>query len=173
MRRSRTTLESLALPFIATMLSIGCGGGGDDDPDPSEFFIRAKVDGVDYVGNSKGAALSRMSTSESGQLNLFPADALSGTITDWSAGQTGTFDLATAEPPEAILVYIDSATGAHASTSGSFVIDSWEWDNDLAPKLGYMTGTFQATCTTLDATSTVEITEGEFFAMVTEVVSDP
>jgi hypothetical protein len=158
--------------LLASVGLTACGGGGDDDngPDPSDFYITAKVDGVDYAGNSKGAALARLASEDSGELNLFPADALSGTIIDWSAGQTGSFDLASGAPPEAILVYVDGTTGAHASTSGTFAIDTWEWDNDIAPKLGYMTGTFQATCSTLDQTSTVAITDGAFYIMVTEVV---
>lgn len=176
MHRQGQPLFRLALGLLVASLMTACGGGGDDDddngPDPGDLYITAKIDGVDYSGDSQGAALTRLSGEDSGQLNLFPADALSGTITEWAAGQTGSFDLATAEPPEAMLVYIDSASQAHASTSGTFTIDTWEWDDDLAPKLGYMSGTFEATCTTLDSTSTVEITDGAFYVMVTEVVTD-
>lgn len=165
-----TLLPLLTLPLVL----LGCpdtspGGGADDDDDADdEYQVVATVDGEAYEGNSQGAVF--MDHGDTTELMLFPADAISGSVMGWMPGDTGSWQLTDGDGFEAMLIYIDDASSQYTSSSGTFVIDTWEDNTEggaADPRIGFITGTFQGTFTEFGGEATVEVTGGQFHSMVT------
>ncbi len=169
----RTHASTILLALLTLpLLVLGCpdtspGGDDDDDDAGDEYVVVATVDGEAYEGNSQGAVF--MDYGETTELMLWPADAISGSVMGWMPGDTGSWQLTDGDDFEAMLIYIDGASTQYTSSSGTFVIETWE-DNveggATDPRMGFMTGTFEGTFTEFGGTATVEITGGQFDSMV-------
>ena len=156
------------LRAIALMGLLTACTSGDDTDDLGEFYVTATVDGEPYEGDSQGARYTQAGTPT--ELMLWPADELSGYLFGWAAGATGSWTLSSGDTPDAVLYWFDSAMAQHISDTGELSIDTWtlhEPENAADERIGFITGTFHGSFSTLDGGSVVEITDGEFHSMVT------
>jgi hypothetical protein len=162
-----TLLALLSLPLLLMGCPDTSPGDDDDDDADDEYEVVATVDGEAYEGNSQGAVF--MDYGETTELMLWPADAISGSVLGWMPGDTGSWQLTDGDDFEAMLIYIDDASTQYTSSSGTFVIDSWEENNGGAtdPRIGFISGTFEGTFTEFGGTATLEVTGGQFDSMVT------
>jgi len=167
--RTHALASLLLLPLLLGCPDTAPGTGDDDDDDADdEYQVVATVDGEAYEGNSQGAVF--MDFGDTTELLLFPADAISGSIFGWMPGDMGSWQLTDGDDFEAMLIYIDGSSSQYTSSSGTFVIDTWEENTSgttADPRIGFITGTFEGTFTEFGGTDTVEVTGGQFNSMVT------
>ena len=157
-----------SLTCLVSVVLSGCFHK-DDTGESGEYYVRALVDGQSYQGGSQGGAYN--ADVDPTELMLWPADAISGYLWGWAPGTTGSWTLSDAAGSEALLFYFDDAMNQYASTSGTLTFDSWQDhlpDNSADSRIGFIRGTFSGSFYDELTGGTVEVTEGEFYSMVTE-----
>lgn len=155
---------TLLLPLL-----LACGGKDDFDYHTGDFYVRALVDGVDYEGSSQGGTWLH-DASGATELLMFPADPITGSFFDWAPGDTGELPLSDQEPLVSVMFYLEGSA-AFTSASGVFEIETWEENPGFGgadPRLAVMGGTFEGSFRAVGEERTVEITEGEFFSLITD-----
>jgi hypothetical protein len=127
-----------------------------------QFYVFALVDGREH--SSRGRAIYLESLQDGrriGTLQLFPSQAIAGSLVGWLPGDMGSYSLSADGKTQ--MTFTELAGSTYLATSGTITIDGWFPRSPSTPqdsRVGVLTGTFEGVFEAREGDRSVRITGG-------------